>query len=596
MTTHAYDLVIRNGTVVDGTGGKPFVADVGISGGLIAAVGTVTGSAATVLDAQGKLVTPGFVDVHTHYDGQATWDERMQPSSWHGVTTVVQGNCGVGFAPCKPADRDRLVYLMEGVEDLPFPVLTAGLPWNWQSFPQYLDALGERRFDLDIAAQLPHAALRVHVMGERGVAREPATPQDIRRMAALAKEAVEAGALGFTTSRTLNHRTKAGEPTPTLTAEEEELTGIAMGMAAAFDGAGAGVLQVVSDFHPDPLAEFAMFRRIVEQSGRPLSFSLAQSHTAPDSFRLLLAALADAVDAGLPIKAQVSPRAVGVLFGFELTVNPFSFHEAYREVAGLPLSERVAALAEPARRARLLAETPDLRGPFASASLSAWSGMYPLGATSPDYEPTMDHAVGSIAAAQGVEPQAVALDHMLTNGGRGVLYLPFLSYGYGSLDASYEMLSHRDTVPGLSDGGAHVGMICDGSFPTSLLTHWTRDRTRGPRLSVQAVVKQQAADTAALVGLGDRGRIEVGLRADLNVIDYDALTLHAPEVAYDLPAGGKRLMQRADGYLASIVAGQVTYRNGVATDALPGRLLRGARGPASQRAGEAVREIEAVPA
>ncbi|KQT34765.1 amidohydrolase [Sphingomonas sp. Leaf412] len=580
MAQAAYDLVIRGGTIVDGSGGEPFAADVAIAHGVIVEIGRVAGRGAEEIDARGLLVTPGFVDVHTHYDGQATWDERMQPSSWHGVTTVVQGNCGVGFAPCRPEDRDRLVYLMEGVEDLPYPVLTAGLPWDWESFPQYLDSLERRRFDLDVATQVPHAALRVHVMRERGVAREPATGDDIAAMARLAKGAVEAGALGFSTSRTLNHRTKAGEPTPTLTAGEDELTGIAMALAEA----NAGVLQVVSDFHPDPLAEFAMFRRIVEASGRPLSFSLAQNHAAPDSFRLLLDALTDAVDAGLPMAAQVSPRAVGVLFGLDLTLNPFSAHDTYRAVADLPLAERVAAMRTPGFRAALLAETPSPRGPFASASLSNWAGMYPLGATSPDYEPAADRTLAAIAAREGRTPPEVALDHLLANDGAGILYLPFLSYGYGSLEASYEMLTHRDTVPGLSDGGAHVGMICDGSFPTSLLTHWTRDRTRGAKLSVPFVIQRQCAATAALVGLHDRGRIAIGYRADLNVIDHARLTLHAPTIAHDLPAGGRRLMQRAGGYVATVCAGAITYRDGEPTGALPGRLVRGARGaPAARR-------------
>lgn len=583
MAEAAYDLVIRGGTLVDGSGGEPFTADVAVADGLIVQVGRITGRGREEIDARGLVVTPGFVDVHTHYDGQATWDERLQPSSWHGITTVVQGNCGVGFAPCRPEDRDRLVYLMEGVEDLPFPVLTAGLPWTWQSFPEYLDALDARRFDIDLATQLPHAALRVHVMRERGVAREPATPDDIREMAVIARGAVEAGALGFSTSRTLNHRTRAGEPTPTLTAEEDELTGIAMGLAAANGGRGAGVLQFVSDFRPDPASEFAMFRRIVEASGRPLSFSLAQSHAAPDSYRILLDALREAVDAGLPMKAQVSARAVGVLFGLDLTLNPFSAHKAYKEIAHLPIAAQVVALRDETFRARLFAETPDPRDPFAGANLTNWTGMYPLDASLPDYEPTADRTIAAMAASQGRDPKAVALDHMLSNDGYGLLYLPFLSYGYGSLDASHEMLQHRDTVPGLSDGGAHLGMICDGSFSTSLLTHWTRDRTRGPRLSLPHVVKRQAADTAALVGLGDRGMILPGLRADLNVIDYDRLTLLAPVTAHDLPAGGRRLMQRAKGYVATIVAGQVTYRDGEPTGALPGRLIRGARRAPSRR-------------
>jgi N-acyl-D-aspartate/D-glutamate deacylase len=563
---HAYDLVIRGGRVIDGSGAPAFDADVAIKDGLIAAVGKVAGKSAEEIDARGHIVTPGFVDIHTHYDGQATWDERMQPSSWHGVTTVVMGNCGVGFAPCKPEDHDRLVRLMEGVEDIPFPVLSQGLPWNWESYPDYLDALGQRRFDVDIGSQLPHAALRVAVMGERGANREPATPADIAAMAAIARRAAEAGALGFTTSRTLNHRTSDGQPTPTLTAGEDELTGIAMGLKAA----GRGVLQVVSDFR-DPEEEFAMLRRIVEASGRPLSFSLLQSPLAPQSYKTLLAALADAVAAGLPMKAQVAARPVGVLLGFELTLNPFSFHPTYRDMAKAPLAERVARLSDPAVREALLAEEPVGRP---RGIVNNWGNMHPMAGV-PDYEPTEDTTVMALAEARGVTPEALMLDHMLTDGGRGMLYMPLLNYAEGSLDPAYAMLEHADTVPGLSDGGAHVGMICDGSFPTSMITHWTRDRTRGPRLALESVIRMQTADTAATVGLYDRGRLTPGLRADVNVIDYDGLRLRAPEVAYDLPAGGRRLIQRADGYVVTIVAGQVTYRGGEPTGALPGRLLRG---------------------
>ena len=563
---HAYDLVIRGGRLIDGTGAAATDADVAIKDGKIAATGRIAGSGREEIDARGHLVTPGFVDIHTHYDGQATWDERMQPSSWHGVTTVVMGNCGVGFAPCKPADHDRLVRLMEGVEDIPFPVLSQGLPWNWESYPDYLDALSQRRFDVDIGSQLPHAALRVHVMGERGANREPATAADIAAMAAIAKRAAEAGALGFTTSRTLNHRTSDGQPTPTLTAAEDELVGIALGLKAA----GRGVLQVVSDF-ADPEAEFAMLRRMVEQSGRPLSFSLVQSPIHPNAYKTLLGALEDAVAAGLPMKAQVAARPVGVLLGFELTVNPFSLHPTYREMAKAPLAERVARLSDPGVRARLLSEEPvnPPRGLIAN-----FANMHPISGE-PDYEPTRESSLAALAQARGVTPQELALDHMLSNGGRGMLYVPLLNYAEGNLDPAFAMLGHADTVPGLSDGGAHVGMICDGSFPTSMLTHWTRDRTRGPKLSLEHVIRMQTADTAATVGLYDRGRLTPGMRADVNIIDYDGLKLHAPQVAYDLPSGGRRLIQRADGYVATIVAGQVTYRGGEPTDALPGRLLRG---------------------
>ncbi|WP_333586727.1 N-acyl-D-amino-acid deacylase family protein [Phenylobacterium sp.] len=567
----AFDLVLRGGTVADGTGAPTYEADVAIRDGRIVQVGEVRGAGAEEIDARGRLVTPGFVDIHTHYDGQAAWDTHMQPSSWHGVTTVVMGNCGVGFAPCRPADHDRLVRLMEGVEDIPFPVLTEGLPWNWESFPDYLDALAARRFDVDIAAQLPHAALRVYVMGERGADREPATPADISAMAELAEAAVRAGALGFSTSRTLNHRTSDGQPTPTLTAGEDELTGIALGLARA----GKGVLQVVSDF-ADPVAEFAMLRRIVEASGRPLSFSLTQHAKAPQAWRLLLDALSDATAAGLPMKAQVCGRPVGILFGFELTLNPFSQHPAYRALAHLPLAERAARLAQPDVRAALLAEAGGPAQGFAGAAPRNWANMYLMGER-PDYEPKPSQTVAALALAQGRRPEEVALDHMLSGGGRGMLYLPFLNYAEGSLDPSYEMLGHPDAVPGLSDGGAHVGMICDGSFPTSNLTHWTRDRTRGPRFDLEAMVRMQTRDTARAVGLHDRGMIAPGLRADLNIIDYDNLALEPPTVAYDLPAGGRRLIQRARGYVATLVAGQVTQRDGEPTGALPGRLLRGAQ-------------------
>jgi N-acyl-D-aspartate/D-glutamate deacylase len=567
----AFDLVIRGGTVVDGTGGATFDADVAVKDGRIAQVGRVAGSGHEEIDARGRIITPGFVDVHTHYDGQATWDSRLQPSSWHGVTTVVMGNCGVGFAPCRPADHDLLIRLMEGVEDIPFPVLTEGLPWTWESYPDYLDHLAGRRFDVDVGGQLPHAALRVFVMGQRGVDREPATEADIAAMAAIAKRAMEAGALGFGTSRTLNHRSSDGSPIATLTAGEDELTGIALGMAAA----GRGVLQVVSDF-TGGAEEFAMLRRIVQASGRPLSFSLVQSPRSPGGYRVMLDWLSQANADGLPIKGQAATRPVGVLFGLELTMNPFSQHPVYREIAGRPFEERVAALRDPAFRARLLVEPDaDARG-FANTQPRNWDKMYLMG-VEPDYEPGADQTVAAIAAREGREPAAVALDHMLSDGGRGMLYLPFLNYAEGNLDHVVDMMRHPGVVPGLSDGGAHVGMICDGSFPTTNIVYWTRDRSRGEQLSLERMVQAQCRDTAELVGLNDRGLIAPGYRADLNVIDHAGMKLHAPQVAYDLPAGGRRLIQRADGYVATIVAGEITYRDGQPTGALPGRLVRGAQ-------------------
>lgn len=580
----AFDLVVRGGTVVDGTGAAAFEADVGVKDGRIAAVGRIAGAGAEEVDARGQMVIPGFVDIHTHYDGQATWDQRMQPSSWHGVTTVVMGNCGVGFAPCRPDDHDRLIQLMEGVEDIPFPVLSEGLPWDWESYPEYLDSLSKRSFDVDVGSQLPHAALRVYVMGQRGVDREPATEADIHAMAAIAKRSMEAGALGFGTSRTLNHRSSDGSPIATLTAGEDELTGIALGMAAA----GKGVLQVVSDFN-DPAEEFAMLRRVVERSGRPLSFSLLQSPRHPEQWRDMLRYMSDAKAAGLQMRAQVATRPVGVLFGLELTANPFSTYPTYREIARLPLTERVARLRDPDFRARLLADEPDSgRAPGLSPA-RAWDRIYPMGVESPDYEITPDRSIAALAAARGADPRALALDHMLDGGagnGRGMLYLPLLNYAESNLDHVRTMLEHDCVVPGLSDGGAHVGMICDGSFPTTNLVHWTRDRTRGPTLSIEKMVKSQCRDTAETVGLFDRGLVQPGYRADLNVIDYDHLKLMAPSVAYDLPTGGRRLVQRAQGYTATIVAGQVTYRDGSPTGALPGRLLRGAQAAPARMAAE----------
>jgi N-acyl-D-aspartate/D-glutamate deacylase len=563
-----YDLVVRGGLIYDGQGGEAFEGDVAVKDGLIAAVGQVSGAGTEEIDARGKIVAPGFVDIHTHYDGQATWESRMQPSSWHGVTTVVMGNCGVGFAPCKAEDHDRLIKLMEGVEDIPFPVLTEGLPWNWESYPDYLASLDKRRFDVDIGSQLPHAALRVYVMGQRGVDREPATPADIAAMAALAKEAMEAGAIGFGTSRTLNHRSSDSSPIATLTAGEDELTGIALGIAAA----GKGVLQVVSDF-ADEDAEFAMLRRVVAASGRPMSFSLLQNPVRRDNYLTLLSKVEDAVAAGLKIKAQTAARPVGVLFGLELTLNPFLPYPVYKEIAKRPLAERVALLSDPEFRERLLSHPPEGR---VRGRMKDWANMHVFSGI-PDYEPTPETSIAAIAERTGRAPEMVALDHLVSNDGHAMIYAPVLNYTDGNLEPALHMMNHKDVVPGLSDGGAHVGTICDGSFPTTLLTYWTRDRVRGPKLPLAQVIRMQARDTARAVGLYDRGVLAVGYRADLNVIDHANLKLHGPEVAYDLPAGGKRLLQRASGYTATVVAGQVTYRDGVATDALPGRLLRGAQ-------------------
>ena len=558
-----FDIVLRGGAVFDGTGAAPFEADVAVSAGRIVAVGKVSGAGREEIDARGKLVTPGFVDIHTHYDGQATWDARLSPSSNHGVTTVLMGNCGVGFAPCKPEDRDLLIRLMEGVEDIPEVVLAEGLPWNWETYPEYLDALEKRRFDMDVGAQLPHAPLRVYVMGERAARLEPATADDVARMRALAAEAIAAGAFGFSTSQSFTHRTKAGEPTPTRDATDAELIGISLGLKDA----GAGLLQFVGD--PTNPQLWAMMKA----SGRPLSFSMGQARQNVSTWRNTLRDLERARDEGLEMRAQVCARPVGVLLGLELTMNVFSLHPTYRAMEHLPLAERVARLSDPGVRAALFAEEPGDDEVFDRQSLIDFDNMYPV-ADVPDYEPMPDSAIGAVARERRMRPQEVALDQMLRAGGRGLIYVPFLNYFEGNLDAAHEMMVHPLTLSGLSDGGAHVGLICDVSFPTSNLTLWTRDRTRGPKVGLAEMIRMQTWDTAAWMGLNDRGRVAPGLRADLNVIDYDALTLYAPEVRWDLPAGGRRLVQRASGYVATMVAGEVTYREGEPTGALPGRLLR----------------------
>jgi N-acyl-D-aspartate/D-glutamate deacylase len=568
---HAFDLVTRSGVVVDGTGAAPREADVAVRNGRIAEVGKVSGSGSEEIDARGQIVTPGFVDIHTHYDGQATWAGELSPSSWHGVTTCVMGNCGVGFAPCRPGDHDMLIRLMEGVEDIPGVVLTEGLEWNWETFPQFLAALEAREHDIDFAVQAPHGPLRVYVMGERGADREPATPEEIAQMAELAKEAVEAGAIGFSTSRTLNHRTSDGKPTPTLTAEADELVGIANGLGRA----RRGVLQVVSDFK-DKQTEMAMLRRMVSESGRPLSISLVQDDRAPDAWRWILDQINAANADGLEMRAQVCGRPIGLLFGLELTHNPFSAHPEFREIAKLPLDQKVARLRDPEFRARLLAGRPEGDDRFARFYLANFGKMFLLD-DPPNYEPLMEDSIAAVAKRRGVAPTELALDHMLTRGGRGMLYFPVLNYAAGSLDPSFEMMNRADTVLGLGDGGAHVGTICDASFTTTMLTYWTRDRKRGPKLDLPWVIKAHTQDTARAVGLLDRGQLRPGYRADINIIDYDRLTLRAPEVAHDLPAGGRRLIQRADGYVATIVGGKITYRDGQSTGNLPGRLVRGAQ-------------------
>jgi N-acyl-D-aspartate/D-glutamate deacylase len=565
------DLVIRGGTVADGRGGDLFEADVAIKDGRIAEIGKVLGKGTEEIDARGKLVTPGFVDVHTHYDGQVTWSQDITPSSQNGVTTAIMGNCGVGFAPCRPDDHFRLIQLMEGVEDIPEPVLSAGIPWSWESFPDYMDWLSKRNFDIDIGAQLPHAALRVYVMGERGARRDPSTQEDNKAMAALAREAVRSGALGFSTSRTLNHRTSTGDFTPTLKAGEDELTAI----AEAIHGQGRSVLQFVLDLSSLD-EDLPMMLRVAENTRCPITFSITQNDEAPRRWRQTLDEINAAAARGLSITAQIAARPVGLLLGLELSRNPFQTHPSYRAIAKLPLEERLKRLRQPDLRAAILSESPSSTDDPLFFRPN-YEKMYLLG-DPPDYEQPAENALGPQARRQGGKPEELAYDAMLSDEGRGMLYVPFVNYSDGNLDATREMLHDPRSVPGLSDGGAHCGIICDASFPTYLLTHWTRDRKRGEKLSIPFVVAAQSRKTALSVGLTDRGLLAPGYKADVNVIDYDRLHLHPPKVHYDLPVGGRRLLQQVDGYDVTIVSGVVTQRGGKATGARPGRLVRGAQG------------------
>jgi N-acyl-D-aspartate/D-glutamate deacylase len=566
-----YDLVIRAGTVVDGTGGAPQRADVAVADGVVVEVGRVSGTGRRELDADGTIVSPGFVDVHTHYDGQVTWDERLHPSSWNGVTTAVTGNCGVGFAPVEAADHDRLIELMEGVEDIPGIALQEGLEWDWKSFPDYLDVLAGRSYDMDVAAQVPHAALRVFAMGDRASAYEKATSEEIDLMAELARQAVEAGAIGFSTSRLLNHKSATGEVTPTYDAGADELIAIARAIGLT----GRGVLQVVSDFlHPDIDTEFGVLREMVRVSGRPLSFSLGQSSAHPLHHRQMLQRLTEANAAGLPMKGQVPARGIGLLLGLQNTLHPFMLNPVWQRLAGLPVAEQAARMSDPELRAEILAAQhsgPNLKMTNGSF-ISQFPQMYEM-TDPPNYEPPLDSSVTARAARLGRTPEEVAYDALIASEGRGMLYLFIGGYGPTSFDATHEMLTHPHPIPGLSDGGAHVGSICDGSFPTTLLQHWVRDRD-GARLDLPFVIQRQSRDTARAVGLTDRGELRPGFKADINVIDMDAIGVRLPEMHYDLPAGGKRLLQRVEGYKHTFVNGIETYHDGQATGELPGRLVR----------------------
>ncbi len=593
-----FDLVLRGGTVVDGTGAARRRADVAVDAGRIVEVAEPgeVGAARRVIDAEGCLVTPGWVDIHTHYDGQATWDPDLAPSSVNGVTSVVMGNCGVGFAPARPDRHGWLIELLEGVEDIPGSALAEGMTWGWESFEEYLDVLDQRRFTVDIGTQVPHAALRTYVMGERGADHlAVADADEIAEMSRLTEAAVRAGALGVSTSRTWVHRTSAGTQIGTLRASTDEVLGI----ADALGRAGTGVIQLISDVYQsadDDLvaAELELLGRLATGVSRPLSFTVQQNDETPDRYRALLDAIEGWNAAGATVRAQVGVRPIGVLVGLSATANPLARCATYRSLAHLPLDRRVVELARPEVRAAICDEHAAIHlRDFPALIHGGFERMFPL-TDPPDYEPTPESSVAGRARAAGTDSRQELYDHLLADGGRRLLYLPLMNYARGDLSDLHEMLSSPHALIGLSDAGAHCNSICDGTFPTTAITHWTRDRHRGPRLSVEQVVHAQTQRTAAHVGWHDRGVVAKGHLADLNVIDYERLALSPPRLVADLPAGGTRLLQDADGYVATIKGGVVVAAEGELSGDRPGRLQRGAR-PRPGRTGDAHAPVAATP-
>ncbi|WP_334143289.1 N-acyl-D-amino-acid deacylase family protein [Rhabdothermincola sp.] len=572
-----HDLIVRGGTIVDGTGAPAYHGDVAVTDGVITEVGpSVEGRARRVIDAEGLLVTPGFVDIHTHYDGQATWDPLLTPSCWHGVTTVVMGNCGVGFAPVRASEREWLIGLMEGVEDIPGTALHAGIRWGWESFPEYLELLDAVPHALDVGTQVPHGAIRAYVMGERGADNQPATPEDIAAMARLVLEGLDAGALGFSTSRTIMHMAVDGRPVPGTFAAEDEL----FGLGDALRAAGAGVFElapagVMGEDLDAPEREMAWMRRLAARTGRPVCFALSQNHQASQDWQRMLELSAQAAAEGAVVRPQVHARTVSLLLGLS-TLHPFMFVPSWQELADRPIREQVSLLSDPHRRQRLVTEMAAMGDDPIVAGFMSPTRVFPMG-DPPDYEPPPESSVAAQAAREGVSPWEKLYDLLRSGEGRELLNAPVLNYADGSLDPTYEMLASPVTAFGLGDGGAHVGQTCDASSTTFMLTHWVRDRQRGPRLPLELAVHKITGATADLYGLGDRGRLRPGLKADLNLIDFDRLQLRRPELVQDLPGGARRLVQRAEGYVATVNAGEVVMAEGEDTGARPGRLVRGAR-------------------
>ncbi len=572
-----HDTIIHGGSIFDGAGREGFTGDVAVKDGVIVAVGErITEPARQVIDADGAIVTPAWVDIHTHYDGQVTWDPTLAPSSWHGVTTVVMGNCGVGFAPAAPDRREWLIGLMEGVEDIPGTALAEGLRWGWESFPEFLDFLDAQELALDVATQVPHGAVRGYVMGERGARNEPATPDDVAAMAKIVREGIEAGALGVSTSRTIAHRAIDGEPVPGTYAAEEELFG--MGRALAQAGAGVFELAPAGVMGEDLAAadrEMDWMRRLAGEIDRPVTFALLQHDVDPDQWKRMLDLALEAYDDGVPVRPQVAGRPLGLLLGLQ-TFHPLRDRPTYLALEALPLDEKVARLHDPAVRAAILSERAERKEGIEAVVKLGLDRIFQLGEP-PDYEPPREASIAALAERDGRDPWDLFYDLLLENDGRELLLRPLLGYSNFTQDPIREMVLHPTSALGLGDGGAHVGAICDASIETYMLTHWVRDRTRGERLPVELVVRKMTSDTAALYGMHDRGTVEVTKKADLNVIDLDHLVLHRPEMHYDLPGGARRLLQVADGYVATIVSGKVTRRDGHDTGARPGALVRGSQ-------------------
>ena len=570
-----YDLVIRNGRIVDGTGAAAFTGDVAVQGGRIACVGRVAARGRREIDAAGKLVTPGWVDVHTHLDGQATWDSLLMPASNHGVTTVVMGNCGVGFAPCQPTAEahDALIAVMEDVEDIPGTALHEGISWSWESFPQYLDTLERMPHAIDVAAQVAHCAVRTYVMGERGARNEPATPEDIARMAAIVREGLEAGAIGFSTSRTQLHRTRDGEVMPGTYADEAELLGIGKVLGET----GKGVYQLVSDWD-EWEKEMDWMKRLSISTGRPVGFVLFyRADEEWERVQRQLEYVRQANAEGAQLVPHVGARPVTILMAVDGTAHPFMFHQNFQPLAALPAAERLAKLRDPTVRAAILAETPPVLGhPIADRLAVEFDNMYPL-EDDPSYEPRAEDSIAAQAARLGVSPAELAYDRLLENDGKRMFYFPVFGYQTHDLSRQLAMLQDPSAILSLSDAGAHCGVLCDASMPTFMLSYFVRDRERGERLALERAVHLQTQKTARSVGLLDRGALKPGLKADINIIDFDTLRLHTPEVVYDLPAGGRRVFQTAEGYVATIVSGEPVYENGTPTGAMPGRLVRGSQ-------------------